>query len=76
MAVPRRNGFEAWRRLNLEYEPALPGRHASMLASLIGPRWSEDVAAWRLELADWERAIERYETQSMQTFAPALRLAV
>ena len=62
--------------MSLEFEPALPGRHAAMLAALIQPRWSKDPAAWRLELAEWERTIDRYETQSGQSFASALRLAV
>ena len=40
MNVEKGNGLQAWRRLKREYEPKLPGRHATMLAGLIAPAWS------------------------------------
>ena len=40
MIVEKGNRLQAWRRLKLEYEPKLPGRHATMLAGLIAPNWS------------------------------------
>ena len=76
MSAPRLDGFGAWWLMCGEYEPKLPGRHAAMLAALIHPQWNKEIAVWRVEFQEWERAIDRYEQQSGQKFAGTLRIAV
>ena len=76
MGGEKHNGLEAWRLLCHEYEPRLPGRHASVLTGLIAPQWSRDLGAWRMEFQVWEQSVTRYETQSHQQLAGPLRIAI
>jgi len=70
MTVERGNGFKLWWELRRAYESHIPGRHQSMLMSLLKPeKWanvkSED---FEVSLLEWELDIQRYEQQSGKTF--------
>jgi hypothetical protein len=77
MNTEKGNGLQAWRRLKREYEPKLPGRHATMLAGLIAPAWSSlTVPQFRQKFLEWEVAVSRYETQSDEQLSDSLKVAV
>ena len=77
MNVEKGNGLQAWRRLKREYEPKLPGRHATMLAGLIAPAWSGlTVMQFKTKFLEWEVAVARYETQSDEQLSDSLKVAV
>ena len=75
--VPRGNGWECWRRLSQEYEPATGARFAGMLSSILKPSWQGlSLARFGEALYDWETLVSRYETQSAQIVAPTLKVAI
>lgn len=74
MRVEPSNGYAAWRALLREYEPAVAGRHSSMLAGLISPVWT--TADFREKFVEWEVALARYEQQSGEVVSQRLRIAV
>jgi hypothetical protein len=68
------NGLQAWRHLCKEYEPKRALRWATMLSSILAPKWSEcDFCAQWLE---WERKIEVYQNQSRGSIPPDFRAAI
>eukprot|EP00972_Heterocapsa_arctica_P065873 9721160-Heterocapsa_arctica.AAC.1 len=54
--VPEANGFEAYRRVLLEYEPQEGARYASMLIGVMKLKWSGKLDAFADELRAWELA--------------------
>ena len=55
-ACPRNNGAEAWRLLKSEYEPAIAGRFAAVLQSLLSPAFSPN-RDFLEQLTEWETAV-------------------
>ncbi len=47
------NGFEVWRLLLREFEPADHSRYAAMLIVILRPQWSGDVREFEGELRRW-----------------------
>ena len=63
--VPRRNGFELWRQLVVEYEPKTQNRHLSLLLSVVEAKslqgctienFDEKVMDWLELCVDYEKA--------------------
>ncbi len=59
--VANANGFEAYRRVLLEYEPHEGARYAAMLVGVMKPKWSGRLQDFEDELRAWELAVQRYE---------------
>ena len=68
------NGYEAWRRICVEYEPATPVRYTSILTGILSPSWTEQ-RPFAEQLLAWERAIDMYEAASGQRVTDDVRVA-
>ena len=68
------NGYEAWRRICTEYEPATPVRYTSMLTGILSPSWTEQ-RPFAEQIFIWEKAIDMYEAASGQRVADDVRVA-
>ena len=74
--VDRANGFEAWRRLLMEYEPKENARYAAMMVGIMKPRWSGRIADFPKELRAWELAVSRYQMATHGIVPDAVRCPV
>ena len=66
-------GLEAWRQLNLSYEPRVRSRFAGQLLEILGWNFAGDVIA-RMEA--FEREIHLYETSSKEKMSPGIKIGV
>ena len=73
--IKQSNGEAAWRRLVMEYEPDLAGRHCAILAGLLTPTWT-DRRAFVDQLLDWEFKISEYELATHVPVPDAFKCAV
>ena len=74
-ACPRNNGAEAWRLLKSEYEPAIAGRFAAVLQSLLSPTFAPN-RDFLEQLTEWETAVTKWEMQSGETLSASIKVAV
>ena len=72
--APPGNGFEAWRQLVKEFEPALTSRKTALLNAILNPVWPE--ASFRDLLQAWERLIAQYELLQGKELADDVKCAV
>eukprot|EP00971_Amphidinium_carterae_P350150 6491406-Amphidinium_carterae.1 len=65
-AAERGNGYEAWCRLKLEYEPRQGARRTALLIGLLNPSWGQNLSSQEFSeaYAAWEEQISRYEQDS------------
>ena len=70
-------GTAAWKRIKTEYQPDAAGRHTAMLMGIMQPGWDSRSAANFLDqLTGWERRIQEYEGESLETFSDGMKIAV
>ena len=55
------NGYEAWRRICTEYEPATPVRYTSMLTGILSPSWTEQ-RPFAEQICAWEKARQHLDS--------------
>ena len=73
-SVDRSNGFEAWRKLCLHCQPQVVGRHMSVLTGLMSVTFgSKDLLQ---DIENWEVAVDKYEHDSAEVLALAVRAAI
>ena len=71
-----KNGFEAWRQLREEFEPASGNRQLMLLQSLLTPDLSGDLEAFEAKWSTWELEVENYVRTTNKDFTDDLKLAV
>eukprot|EP00971_Amphidinium_carterae_P256978 5101790-Amphidinium_carterae.1 len=74
-AIPDQHGFEAWRRLTLQLEPAIATRTVGMLQSLLTPAFRTDsLMNLETDYLQWEADVHRYQRESPNAIAPQLQM--
>ena len=73
------NGFLVSKMLKAEYEPAVAGRHTSMLCGLLSPDWCDKNDRAKRDflemLQEWENGVAEYEKQSGGAISSNIRVA-
>ena len=60
-----------------EYQPVAAGRHTAMLMGIMQHGWdSRNAANFLDQLTEWERRIQEYEGESLETFSDGMKIAV
>ena len=59
----RPNGFEAWRRLHVRFNPATVGRQRANLTRITNPQENVPLAQLGAEIISWENRIIEYEAR-------------
>jgi hypothetical protein len=73
--VPQRNGFVAWRRLCMEFEPANSPRHLALLVTIMTPTF-DDKTLFSEQVGEWERIVARYVASASTTLQESVRAAI
>jgi hypothetical protein len=73
-SVDRSNGFEAWRKLCLHYQPQVVGRHMSVLTGLMSVTFGNKDLLQDIE--NWEVAVDKYQHDSTEDLALSVRAAI
>ena len=66
--VPRRNGFEAFRRLHDRFYIKTDGKNIADLQHLMNPVWKKDGEEFEDDVEDWEKQLDDYERDSGELF--------
>ena len=76
-SAEKHHGIAAWKRIKSEYQPDAAGRHTAMLMGIMQPGWdSRNAANFMDQLTEWERRIQEYEGESLETFSYGMKIAV
>ena len=77
-SAEKHHGIAAWKRIKTEYQPDAAGRHTAMLVVVI-QRGRESRATAKTfldQVTEWERRIQEYEGESLETFSNGMMIAV
>ena len=74
--VTTNDGFEAYRRLVMRYNPRTMGRGLSRLAQLLSFDFGSDESQLLDKILQWERLIDEYEKGGAETVSDSVRCAV
>ena len=76
-SAEKHHGIAAWRPIKSEYQPDEAGRHTGMLMGIMQPGLdSRNAANFLDQLTEWERRIQEYEGESLETFSDGMKIAV
>jgi RNase P/RNase MRP subunit p29 len=68
-------GFEAWRKLCMEFEHLTAGRKLLAIEDLIHPEFGDEMT-WRAAWLNWERLVERGASQTGLRLPDDVRIAI
>ena len=68
--------MEAWRSLHREYAPAVGGRFANMLRSVLNPKQWKSGSDFRVALTSWDNLVLEYEQSSKEKLSDHLKIAI
>ena len=75
MILEAPSGFEAWRKLCMEFEQLTAGRKLLAIEDLIHPDFGDETV-WRAQWLNWERVIERGAVQTGLRLPDDVRIAI
>jgi hypothetical protein len=75
-SLRRRNGFEAWRLLCLEFEPKIAQRRFGMLQSIMSPNLGQTDQDFENKFAEWKAEVSRYEDYIGKELDQDIKIAV
>ena len=68
-SAEKHHGIAAWKRIKSEYQPDAARRHTAMLMGIMQPGWRGAANTFLDRLTEWERRIQEYEGESLETFS-------
>ena len=76
-SAEKHHGIAAWTCVKTEYQPDAAERHTARLMGVMEPGWvSRGAANTSLDqLTDWERRIQEYGGESLETFSDGMKIA-
>ena len=76
-SAEKHHDIAAGKRIKSEYQPDAAGRHTAMFMGIMQPGWdSRNPANFLDQLTEWERRIQEYEGDSLETFSDGRKIAV
>jgi hypothetical protein len=75
-SLRRRNGFEAWRLLCLEFEPKIAQRRFGLLQSIMSPNLGQTDHDFENKFAEWKAEVSGYEDYTGRELDADIKIAV
>ena len=74
--VEKNNGIEAWRKLNMRYEPESSSRHYSMMHRLMEVPFSSDLDQLEAAITNWENRVREWEIAATDNLSDSVKRAI